>query len=117
MRRFLLFLTVLLTALIVEAVGPKVPHLLWWTPSPSPDVTGYWFYWRATNGIYMDAQRWAISTNAQGYDLNVLGLAKGDYYVAMSATNSYGAESDLSTPDFFWHYANPQKPSNTSVLP
>lgn len=116
MRRFLLFLTVLLTALIVQAVGPKVPHLLWWTPSPSPDVGGYWFYWRATNGVYVDTQRWAIATNAQGYDLNVLGLSRGDYFVAMSATNSYG-ESDLSTPDFLWHYKNPVKAADVTVTP
>lgn len=96
------------------AVGPKIPCILTFTPSPTPDVTGYWFYWRATNGIYSDAQRWQIPASGQsGYDLRVIGLAKGDYYTMMTATNAT-AESDPSV-EFFWHYSNPNRPNSILI--
>lgn len=113
MKRILILAVFIPT--MVFAVGPKIPFILTWTPSPSPDVTGYWFYVRATNGVYTDTMRWPVGTGEQGKDLRTLGLAKGDYYVAMSATNAVGAESDLSAPDFLWRYSNPNKPSNVNV--
>lgn len=105
----------LLTTSLVFAVGPKIPCILTFTPSPSPGVTGYWLYWRTTNGVYVDTQRWAMPTNAgSGYDLRVLGLPKGQYFIAASATNAT-QESVLSTPDCFWDFTSPNGPAALTV--
>lgn len=113
MKRAKLLIPMLaLLALPILSVGPKVPCLLSWTPSPTSDVTGYYFYWRITNAPYVDSQRYAVTTN-QPVDLRILALPKGLYYVMMTATNAYG-ESDPS-PDAVWYYNNPKGPSNLVV--
>ncbi len=105
----------ILTCTLCFAVGPKIPCILTFSPSPDPSVSGYWFYWRATNGVYNNTQRWPMMTNAAtGFDLRVIGLAKGMYYAAASATNAT-TESDLST-DVLWNYQNPGKPTNLQIL-
>lgn len=97
------------------AVGPKLPRILTFTPSPSVGVTGYWLYWRVLTGTYNDTNRRALSTNAwSGFDLSALGLPKGQYWLAGSATNAAAAESDLSV-EAFWDYNNPNRPSNLEV--
>jgi hypothetical protein len=106
----------LLCAITVQvlAVGPKFPYILTWVPSPTPDVTGYYFYWRATNDVYADARRVAVPTNGfTGMDLRVLGLPKSVYAVAMTATNAT-AESELSD-EFIWYYTNPARPSTVYI--
>lgn len=117
MKRAFTLLSLLAVINIVSAVGPKIPCILTWTPNPPAEqVTGYWFYWRgSTNTPYSDAQRVAVPSAAfnVGYDLRVLGLPKGAYYVVMTATNAYG-ESDPSD-EFCWRYENPNKPSNVNV--
>jgi hypothetical protein len=114
MRKFFIF-CLILTTIAVQAVGPKIPYILTWTPSPSPDVTGYYFYWRGTNEVYSDARRLAVSTNSYtGYDLRVLGLPKTVYVVMMTATNLALAESDPSA-DFVWNYTNPSRVTSVSV--
>lgn len=78
------------------AVGPKIPHTLTFTQSATPGVTGNWFYWRIANTAYSDAQRYPVPASAtNGFDLSVLGLSKGQYYIMMTATNST-TESDPS---------------------
>ena len=96
-----------------QAVGPKIPYRLTWTPSPSPDVTGYFLYWRTGTQTYMDTQRIGIATNAAPFDLRVLNLQKGDYYISMSATNAT-SESPLSV-ECLWHYSTPYQPSQVFV--
>lgn len=113
MKRLLSILALAATV-TVFAVGPKVPCILTFDPSPSLDVTGYWFYWRTTNGVYSDVARYAIGTNNVPIDLRVLGLPKGRYYVMMTATNLARAESD-PTPDVLWDYQNPNKPTNLQI--
>ena len=114
MKKHILSLACVIGCLAVEAVGPKIPCILTFTPSPSSEVTGYWFYWRSTNSPYVDTQRFPIPlTGTSGFDLRVIGIARGQYYTAMSATNAT-AESDLS-PDYFWNYQNPNKPSNQQI--
>lgn len=109
-----LFFIALLLTTTVFAVGPKIPYWLTFTPSPSPGVTGYWLYWRTPSGVYSDTQRLALPTNSYaGFDLRVLGLAKGTYIISGTATNAT-SESDLSA-EAVWDYTNPNKPSNLSV--
>lgn len=114
MKKLLILAVVIIGAVMAHAVGPKIPCILIFTPSPSPGVTGYWLYWRATNEVYSDTQRWAMPTNAaSGYDLRVLGLAKNTYWLAASATNAT-AESDLSA-ECAWLYLQLNRPSNLTV--
>lgn len=98
------------------AVGPKVPCILTFAPSPDASVQGYWLYFRSTSGSYNDQQRWAMPTNAAtGYDLRTIGLPKGIYWISASATNA-DTESDLAT-EIQWRYQNPNKPGNLAVSP
>lgn len=114
MKRFLYSLTVLILVTVAQAVGPKIPCMLTWTASPSQGVLGYWFYWRATNSIgYIDTQRWPVATNAAPFDLRVIGLPKGTYWITMSATN-FESESDLAQ-EVMWNYTNPNKPTNLQI--
>lgn len=106
---------ILFTAMSVLAVGPKIQCILTFTPSPSPDASGYWFYWRSATGTYADVQRKAVGTNDfVGFDLRTIGLSKGEYIVMMTATNLAGMESDPSV-EVPWHYVNPGKPSNLVI--
>jgi len=109
------FATVLLTAATVLAIGPKIPCILTWTPSPSSDASGYWLYWRMPTGNYSDSQRKPLSTNSfSGFDMTVWGFSKGDYVIMMTATNLSGMESDPSV-EVLWHYWNPSKPTNVVI--
>lgn len=106
---------ILFTAVSVLAVGPKMACILTFTPSTSPDASGYWFYWRSLTGTYGDTQRRQIGTNDfSGFDLRVIGLPKGEYMAMMTATNLAGMESDPSV-EIPWHYVNPNKPSNLII--
>lgn len=109
----LITLAVFALCLAAEAVGPRIPCYLVWTPQS--DADGFWFYWRAVGGTYTDAQRIPIGTNQQNFDLRTLGLAQGIYIIMMTATNKAGAESDPSD-NFTWVYQNPNKPTNVSVI-
>lgn len=112
--RIILLLLILSVSMIVRAVGPKFPSVLTFVPSTSPGVTGYWLYWRTPAGNYVDTQRWPLSTNAaSGFDLRVLGLPKGQYFISGSATNAT-SESDLAT-EALWDFTNPNKPTNLQV--
>lgn len=116
MKRTFALLCLLTAALIVQAVGPKIPCMLSCDPPiPGENVTGAFFYWRlpgATN--FVDTQRIAIPLTALPFDLRILGLPKGDYVAAMTWTNAWG-ESDLSDT-IVWHYSNPNKPTNEHIL-
>jgi hypothetical protein len=114
MKRLLSFSAILL-AVTTFAVGPKIPCILTFTPSPDASVTGYFFYYRTTNTVYTNTQRWSMPTNAAtGFDLRVLGLPKGIYYVSASATNAT-TESDLSA-EIQWTYQNPNKPTALQIV-
>ena len=112
----LLLASVLLAVSTANAVGPKIPWLLKFTPSDSIGVTGYWLYWRSPAGSYNDEQRVSMSVNAyQGFDLRTLGLPKGVYFVSASATNEM-TESELSV-ETKWSFQNPNKPTELIILP
>lgn len=126
MKRLLFLSAIFASTLAVFGVGPKIPCWLQWDPSPSPDVTGYFFYWRTTNGVYADTQRIPLTMAQQPYDLRVLNLAKGDYFVMMTATNTVVSGTNLVTgekiyqesdpsSDFLWRYSNPNKPGDLSI--
>lgn len=113
------WIVLLLSVLPVLAIGPKIPHLLYWTPAtpvPADNIeTGYWVYWRTPAGLYDDARRVAVSTN-QPYDLSVLGLPKGVYWLAMSSTNLEGGESGVDHQTL-WRYLNPNQPDVVLIKP
>ena len=95
------------------AVGPQIPCILTWTDSTTAGVTGYWVYWRLPTGGYLNTQRIGVTSAQKPYDLRVLGLAKGQYYVMMTATNAQ-SESDPSL-EVFWNYQNPNKPTSLTI--
>lgn len=114
MKKLSLILVLLFSViLIVQAVGPKFPCLLWWTPSPSVGVTGYWFYWRSSTETYSNDRRWPIPTNGAPFNLTIIGLPKGEYFCTMSATNEW-SESDLAV-EIPWYYNNPNKPTDIKI--
>ena len=112
MKRISLLTAVFTFVLAVQAIGPRVPRILTWQPSSSPDATGYCVYWRTNNGNYSDTQRIGVGTN-QPVDLLVFGLPRGTYFVMMTATNAT-SESDPSV-EVLWNYLNPNRPDRLVI--
>lgn len=115
MRTKLFILFTLFLIIATQAVGPKWgKRILSWTPSPSYGVTGYYLYWRTTNSVFVDTQRFGITTNTTTFDLVTLNLPPEIYSLAMSATNAAGNESGLSM-EAVWDATLPEKPGNIKI--
>lgn len=105
------------------AFGPKVNLArLVWDANTETNLSSYYVYWKtldSTNWVQRvgawGTSTYNIVTNRIGidkltteYDLNLLSLPRGIYSVALTAVNTSGAESALSTSVLFTNqYPNP----------
>jgi Fibronectin type III domain len=83
---------ILLLVLLHNPAQAETGVTLTWTPSPSPNITGYNVYYGLTNGTYSQMVNAGNVTNAV-----LSGLTGGTtYYFAVTAYNSFGIQSAFS---------------------
>ena len=89
----------------VSALGPKIDKsVAIWTQNTEIDLAGYYLYWRTPNGSFGDTNRIQVLPTAKAgthttpsFDLATLNLASGNYIIAVTAYDTAGNESGIST--------------------
>jgi hypothetical protein len=111
-----LCLILFLSASSVFCLGPKIDkHVAVWTANTESDLAGYYLYWRTSAGTFSDANRVVIpKSTTPTYELLTLNLPSGVYIIAVSAYNTAGNESALST-EVTWNATIPGAPKNPGI--
>ena len=93
-RQLLFCIGVLLAAFGSSTLAASVT--LAWNPSPDPTVTGYdIYYWDPSNALF--SANMVVVSNATSVTISNL-MAGTNYFFAATTYNSYGVQSQLSTP-------------------
>lgn len=118
MKKFIITLCIVLFLVGSSAfcLGPKIDkHVAVWDANTEVDLTGYYLYWRTSTGVFSDANRVVIPQSATPtYELMTLNLPSGVYIIAVSAYNTAGNESALST-EVTWNATIPGAPKNPGI--
>lgn len=118
MKKFIVTLCIVLFLVVSSAfcLGPKIDkHIAKWDANTESDLAGYYLYWRTPTGTFLDANRIGVPKSATPtYELLTLNLPSGVYIIAVSAYNTSGNESALST-EVTWNAVIPGAPKNPGI--
>ena len=112
----ILFMGLFLSASSVFCLGPKIDkHVAVWDANTEADLSGYYLYWRTSTGSFSDTNRvMVLKSTTPRYDLLLLNLTSGTYFIAVSAYNIAGNESALSI-ETTWNATIPVIPKTPSI--
>ena len=122
-KLILIVLAMILVASPVFALGPKIDKdKAVWDQNTETDLAGYYLYWRTQADTFSDTNRvQVLPTNkaspthtAPSFNLGTLNLTSGNYSIAISAYDTAGNESGLSTEAPF-DASLPANPSGLGV--
>jgi len=124
LRLKLIFIIILLLFSInVSAIGPKIDKsVAIWNQNTESDLAGYNLYWRIPTGSFNDTNKVQVLPTdkvgthpAPSFNLSILNLPVGNYFIAVSAYDTVGNESGVSIEVPF-DASIPNPPSGLGVV-
>jgi len=98
MRRIALAIVFLfiMTGLSFGVPGTKTWKAVW-TANTETDLSHYWLYWRTNGGTFNDTDRVQVA----GTEQTLTGVVPNSRFIAVTAEDTSGNESDFSSEIFF----------------